>query len=164
MPDQAQSLLIPRQDPYYSAVRAFQKLFSSDRMPGELTLLEASFWPEFGEIGLITPHDVIVRMQVEADLPGHSLRLGVFDSSEDTPADTAGVARRLGCGVSDAQALLDRAEAAVRAGMNAYVVATTRNETHRHLEARRMSSGPSVLPTIVGRASLDRGRPDAPRL
>ena len=102
------------------ALDAFEAHMDRDATLGELLLSEPWFATSGGEIGLLTPDERVVVVEVNVDSDGQVLRAGPlregpFNARVRDTTDTAGAARTLGMSQADAEQLLSRVEQAVRA-------------------------------------------------
>ncbi|HPE11181.1 MAG: hypothetical protein M9886_05075 [Candidatus Nanopelagicales bacterium] len=127
------------------ALDAFEAHMDRDATLGELLLSEPWFATSGGEIGLLTPDERVVVVEVNVDSDGQVLRAGPlregpFNARVRDTTDTAGAARTLGMSQADAEQLLSRVEQAVRAGVTAYGQATAAFDREQQRLTRNMNT------------------------
>lgn len=127
------------------ALDAFEAHMDRDATLGALLPSEPWFAIGGGEIGLLTPDDrvVVVEVNVEGDgqvLRAGPLREGPFNARVRDTTDTAGAARTLGISQAEAEQLLSRVEQAVRAGITAYGQATAAFDREQQRLTRNMNA------------------------
>lgn len=111
------------------ALDAFEAHVDREATLGGLLLSEPLFSVRDGEVGLLTPQERVVVVEVNGESGGRALRAGPlregpFEARVRNTTDTAGAARTLGMSETEAEQLLSHLEQAVRAGITAYGQAT----------------------------------------
>jgi uncharacterized protein YukE len=127
------------------ALDAFEAHMDRKATLGGLLLSEPWFSANGGEVGLLTPHERVVVVEVNGEsseraLRAGPLREGPFDARVRNTTDTAGAARTLGMSESEAEQLLSQVEQAVRAGITAYGQATEAFDREQQRLTRNMKA------------------------
>lgn len=107
------------------ALDAFEAHMDRQTTLGGLLLSEPWFSNSGGEVGLLTPDERVVVVEVDVESSGQVLRAGPlregpFNAQVRDTTDAAGAARTLGMSQAEAEQLLSQVGQAVRAGITTY--------------------------------------------
>lgn len=136
---------VREQTAFGRALEAFEAHMDREAALGGLLLSEPWFAASGGEIGLLTPDERVVVVEVNADSDGQVLRAGPlregpFNARVRDTTDTAGAARTLGMGQAETEQLLSQVEQAVRAGIAAYGQAAETFDREQQRLTRNMNT------------------------